>query len=172
MQINIAVSPSKNARWQPTPIFMTRVGITLAIVVGALVRLFPVLSVTTPLNDGGLFYLMAHEIAQAQFRLPIFTSYNDAQIPFTYPPLGLYLAAALAQLRIWSLFDIVRVLPAVISIFTIPAFYFLCRGLLRSPLQIAVAVWVFALVPTTWCTVSALRDSDCFRSSYTTGHRH
>ncbi|HZW02660.1 MAG TPA: hypothetical protein VFF68_01935, partial [Anaerolineaceae bacterium] len=62
-----------------------------AVAFGVLVRLLPVLSSPFPLNDGGLFYRMAADIAQAGFRLPEFTSYNHAGIPFAYPPLGLYL---------------------------------------------------------------------------------
>ncbi len=122
----------------------------LALVLGTLLRLGPALGATMPLNDGGLFFLMAQELMQAHFRLPAFTSYNGAHIPFTYPPFGLYLAAVLARYGTWSLLDIVRVVPALFSVATIPAFFLLCRVLLRSRTECGIAVVAFAVLPTSW----------------------
>ena len=60
---------------------------------GALVRLAAVLGADFPAGDGGLFATMIEDIRAASFGLPAFTSYNGGDIPFAYPPLGLYLGA-------------------------------------------------------------------------------
>lgn len=49
--------------------------IAFAVGVGLFVRAFYVLSQDFPLNDGGLFYVMVQELKQAQYRLPVFSSY-------------------------------------------------------------------------------------------------
>jgi hypothetical protein len=74
----------------------TTVGvILLATLVGTLIRSFFVLNSDFPLNDGGMFYTMIKDLQSAHFHLPAFTSYNQANIPFAYPPLPFYLAGAM-----------------------------------------------------------------------------
>lgn len=63
-----------------------------AVTLGLILRLLPALSADFPLNDGGLFYLMTRELQGAHYALPVYTSYNSAQIPFAYPPLAFYIA--------------------------------------------------------------------------------
>ena len=55
----------------------------------------PILASDFPINDGGIFFVMAGELSDAHLALPAETTYNNAHIPFAYPPLGLYVAAAL-----------------------------------------------------------------------------
>ena len=62
-------------------------------VLGALIRLIPVLGADFPLNDGGLFAEMILAIRANGFALPAETHYNAIDLPFAYPPLGLYVAA-------------------------------------------------------------------------------
>ncbi|HLI28429.1 MAG TPA: hypothetical protein VKZ60_15265, partial [Chloroflexota bacterium] len=66
-------------------------------------RVGAVLGADFPLNDGGLFYAMTEDLRGAGFTLPWYTSYNAERIPYAYPPLGFYLAGALAALGPWSL---------------------------------------------------------------------
>lgn len=120
---------------------------TMAVLLGVLVRARPVLLADFPLNDGGLFYLMAEELQHARFRLPAFTAYNTAGIPFAYPPFGLYAAAALADATPWTLMQIVRVLPLAITCATLVAFLLLAREMLRERIAVVAALTAFALVP-------------------------
>lgn len=123
--------------------------VALATGLGATVRLLPVALHTFPLNDGGLFYAMARDIAATGYRVPFFTSYNGGHIPFAYPPLGPYVLALLQALPVpalaWQ-----RVLPALMSILSIPAFGLLARRLLPSVKSVSVALIAFALVPSTY----------------------
>jgi hypothetical protein len=134
----------------PLPVGRLRVPIILfvpAALLALAVRL-PFLAVTDfPLNDGGLFYVMAAEIAAAGYRLPAFTSYNFAQIPFAYPPLALYLAAVLSDVFRLPLDSILRVLPLVANLGSIVALYLLARSLLGSWTTAAIAAGAFALLP-------------------------
>jgi hypothetical protein len=124
--------------------------VVAAVVVAALLRLPPVLNADFPLNDGGLFYRMVEELRDAHYRLPATTSYNLAEIPFGYPPLGFYLAALVSSATGQPLVDVVRVLPAVVSTLTVPVFFLLARALLGSVAEGAVATFSFALLPRTF----------------------
>ena len=69
-----------------------------ALLFGAVIRFWPVFTNGFPLNDGGMFYTMIRDLRANHFILPQFTSYNFADIPFTYPPFGFYFAASLSAL--------------------------------------------------------------------------
>ena len=124
-----------------------RAGIVSAIGLGILVRASHVLSQGFPLNDGGMFYVMARELQRAGYRLPAFTGYNAAEIPFAYPPLGLYVAGAIDDLTPLSLLTVFRLLPLVVTCATLVAFFLLARAMLVSRLAVVVAVVAFALAP-------------------------
>lgn len=133
---------------RPSSIRMPFLIVVIAgIAVGILMRVRYVWTVDFPLNDGALFYLMTQELMEAHFRLPVFTSYNSAAIPFAYPPLGLYVAGLLATFTPFNLIDIVRFLPLLISVLTIPACALVARSLLVLPHRVAAAVFTFALLP-------------------------
>lgn len=119
-----------------------------AMLLGAFVRLAPAVASGFPVNDGGLFYVFVREIQAADYRLPAYSNYNQAAIPFVYPPLSFYLTGWLSSLTDTSLLDLVRFLPPVISVLTIPAVYLLARRLTRSELSAAAAAVSFALLPT------------------------
>jgi hypothetical protein len=119
-----------------------------ATLLGAFVRLAPALASDFPVNDGGLFYVFVQEIQTAHYHLPLYSSYNQAAIPFLYPPLSFYLAGLLSSLTGTSLLDLIRYLPPLVSILTIPAFYLLARKLMKLELAAAAAVVSFALLPT------------------------
>src|SRR3990172_8870389 len=82
-----------------------------ALILGAAARILPPLIAGFPLNDGGMFYVMIKDLSGNDFRLPLFTTYNLAEIPFAYPPFGLYVGAILARLNL-SVVEILRWLPA------------------------------------------------------------
>ena len=140
----------------------------LALLLGAFVRLAPVLSVDFPLNDGGLFYAMVQDIRAGGYRLPVYASYNDVQIPFAYQPLAFYLAAGITDLTGWDLLDLFRVLPAVVSVLTIPVFYWLAGVMLRSRLQagddVCVNIWLAANVHRLYAFIS--NNDPCISRDY------
>jgi len=90
-----------------------RQALIAAVLLGAAVRTYHVLSHGFPLNDGGLFFSMVRDLQAAHYRLPAFTSYNDAGIPYAYSPLGFYLAALVNDWTPLSLVDVFRWLPLV-----------------------------------------------------------
>ncbi|MDP1780012.1 MAG: hypothetical protein Q8K73_07045, partial [Anaerolineales bacterium] len=69
-----------------------------ALLLGAIIRFYPAVSNGFPLNDGGMFYTMIRDLKANHYILPQLTTYNFADIPFAYPPLGFYIAALLSTL--------------------------------------------------------------------------
>jgi hypothetical protein len=130
----------------------TKQGVVLAglfaTLLGAFVRLAPAIAAGFPISDGGLFYTFVTEIQAAGFRLPVFSDYNHAGIPFLYPPLSFYLTGLLSSLTGASVLGLVRFLPPLISVATVPAFYLLARKLIHSELPAAAAAISYALLPT------------------------
>ena len=127
---------------------LRRLALPLSIMaLGAALRLSYVLQSDFPLNDGGLFYLMTRELQQAHYRLPAYTAYNGAGLPFAYPPLGFYLAGLAAGLSGWPLLTVMRFLPFLFTALALPAFYGLSRALLGSRQQALLALAAFALLP-------------------------
>ncbi len=121
--------------------------IVAAVLLGGVVRVVHVLLQPFPLNDGGLFYVMVQDLQRARYRLPAFTSYNAADIPFAYPPLGLYVSGLLSDGLSLDLLTIFHFLPLIVSCLTIPAFFLLARSLLDTESAVIAAVAAFALIP-------------------------
>ncbi len=68
--------------------------LTVALAVGALIRLtFVLIGDGFPLNDGGMFLVMVEDLKPG-FGLPQYTSYNGGDIPYAYSPLMFYLTPA------------------------------------------------------------------------------
>ncbi|HEX7567933.1 MAG TPA: glycosyltransferase family 39 protein, partial [Anaerolineaceae bacterium] len=119
----------------------------LALLFGTFVRVLPVQQAGFPLNDGGLFYTMTSDLQAANYALPEVTSYNHLNIPYAYPPLPFYLVAFLLSITGLSLLEIIRWLPVVFSVLTIPAFFLLAQALLEDSFKAALATLIFALLP-------------------------
>ncbi|HEY2979947.1 MAG TPA: hypothetical protein VGJ22_02095 [Anaerolineales bacterium] len=116
----------------------------VSMLLGIMVRIFPGLMVGFPINDGGMFMVMVRDLRANGLALPAFTEYNDASIPFAYPPFGFYVAALLGGAGIPAL-DVLRWLPMVVNFLSIPALYFLAATLLEDRAGAAVASAFFAL---------------------------
>src|SRR5258706_7011628 len=119
----------------------------LTILLGFYVRLSNVLQASYPINDGGLFYTMAVDLQANHYILPAITSYNAAGIPFAYPPLAFYLAGLLSDIFGWSLLDMFRILPAIISMAVLPGLYWLPKDPVKSEAQASTAFLFFSLSP-------------------------
>lgn len=112
---------------------------------GAAIRAAPVVGTSFPLNDGGLFGQMVLDLVNNGLALPHVTAYNASDIPFAYPPLGLYAAAIVS---IWvPLVDVLRFVPLFVSILTIPVAWTIYRKLLPNEAMAVIATAAFALMP-------------------------
>ncbi len=114
---------------------------------GVFIRISPALSASFPLNDGGLFYKMILDIQENHFVLPMFTSYNNANIPFVYPPFSFYMYAIASNFSDVSVLTLMQFGPAIVSGLSIPAFFLLTREMLDTKPQVFFSVSIFALVP-------------------------
>lgn len=131
---------------RPTPLFL----LTLAFLFGAYARLTLATQNDFPILDGGLFYTMTNDLLANHWRLPLTTSYNRLDIPFAYPPLPFYLLGGIHRLTGIDLLTLLRWLPALLSLLTIPAFYLMARTMLGSESLGALATLIFAMLPRSW----------------------
>lgn len=118
-----------------------------ALLLGALLRFMPAAMTGFPINDGGMFYQMVRDLQANHFLLPDVTAYNALDIPYAYPPFGLYLASLLSDVGRIPLLTIFLWLPPFVSLLAIPAFYRLARLLLADNLRAVLATLLFALTP-------------------------
>jgi len=117
-----------------------------SVLFGAWVRFLPTIETGSPINDGGMFFVMISDLRANHFLLPSITSYNHLNIPFAYPPLTFYVAGLISSLGISTL-EVLRWLPPLISTLSIFAFYWMASLMLGSPPKAALATMVYALMP-------------------------
>jgi len=117
---------------------------------GLYVRLFPHFKTNFPLVDGGMFYTMIKDLQASHFVLPVFTTYNQAEIPFAYPPLAFYIAGLINAITGVSLINIIKWLPAFTSILIVPFFYYFVKQVLNSEPKAALATLIFTLTPNSY----------------------
>lgn len=128
------------------------VGAVLAAIVlaGWTLRALPGVFGDFPVNDGGMFMTMADEIRANALGLPAFSEYNHASIPFAYPPLALYIAAAASAVG-FATTDVLRFLPLLFTIATMPVMYLISRRLLGRELGVmATAFFAFTTGSYQW----------------------
>jgi hypothetical protein len=121
--------------------------IALALIMGIVVRYHFISGSEYPINDGGLFYKMTGDLIRNNFTLPAFSTYNQDQIPFAYPPLAFYLAGYSSSILNLDLLDVLRHLPCLISIVTILAFYLFAKEIVSSRFMAATSLYLFAMIP-------------------------
>jgi hypothetical protein len=119
----------------------------IVLILGLWMRLNPVLTAGFPMNDGGMFFTMIDDLRRNHYNLPVYTTYNNQNIPFAYPPLAFYMAGFLADALHISLFQVLLWLPALFNIATLPAFYLLASTVMKSPLKAALATLIYMLSP-------------------------
>lgn len=115
-----------------------------AFLFGIIIRFYPALTNGFPLNDGGMFYTMVQDLKANGYALPQFTTYNDSDIPFAYPPLGFYIASFFGLLLNSDL-TVFLYLPALINTLSILAFYFFAKEILDSRIKSSLATIIYAL---------------------------
>jgi len=141
VRLGTEFSSCSSARPSCTPLLL------LALVFASAVRVPLVLNTDFPLNDGGLFYVMIRDLESAGCWLPYTTSYNSADIPYAYPPFAFYAAGLIHHATGWQLLDILRLLPSVISILTVPVVAGLALALTDSRRLASVAAVLFSVMP-------------------------
>jgi hypothetical protein len=119
-----------------------------ALLFGAVIRFWPVITNGFPLNDGGMFYTMIRDLKANHYILPQFATYNFADIPFAYPPLGFYFAASLSTLLPVSDLQTLLWLPALEHPLH-PHFLQTCRADSTRAFP-SLAVVIYALTPSTF----------------------
>lgn len=100
-----------------------------------------------PLHDGGFFYVMIQDLLSNTWILPDFSTYNHANIPFIYPPLGLYLVGITEVWTGASRLELFRVIPLLVTTLTIPAFFYLAREIVKDEWASLAATAVYSLLP-------------------------
>lgn len=121
--------------------------VVLATILGGWVWSFATILSGFPLNDGGLFQVMIRSIVENNLRLPDLIHYNGLDLPFAYPPLSFYIGALISHIFHVDPVDILRWLPVFIITLSIPAFYYLAKLLLNSPIKASIAAFIFAFTP-------------------------
>jgi hypothetical protein len=97
---------------------------------GGILRFIPGGIADFPINDGGMLLAMVRDLRSNEFLLPFVISYNYSDIPFAYPPFGMYVAALLSSQLSIPETELLRWLPPLVSIAIIPVFYWLTRHIL------------------------------------------
>lgn len=100
-----------------------------------------------PLHDGGFFYVLVRDLINNNFKLPLFSTYNNANIPFVYPPFGIYIVGIIESITGADLLTLFKVIPLIFATLTIPAFYFLSLLILKDKWSSLSATIVFSLLP-------------------------
>ena len=118
-----------------------------ALLFGGIIRYVAPMSAQGPVNDGGLFMQMTQDLQANHYVLPEYTTYNNADIPFAYPPFGFYLAGAIQSMTGISLFTLFTYLPVLFCTLAILAFYFLVLELTLDPLKGSLAAFFYAVAP-------------------------
>ena len=123
-----------------------------ALLFGTLFRFFPSWLASFPINDGGMFFVMMKDLQASRFIPPAFTTYNNLNIPFAYPPLALYIGAGISSLFNISLIKILQWLPPLINSLCVLFFYFLSHEVLEDKFKSTIAALIFAFTPhlNTW----------------------
>lgn len=123
------------------------IGFGLALLLGGYARLAPVLAADFPLNDGGLFYALTQDLGHNHYSIPLWTAYNGGHIPFAYPPLGFFVAGLLSDVTGIALIDEFRLIPALLSLLTIPLAFLIGREIFSSVRYATLAMLVYASIP-------------------------
>src|SRR5688572_7499126 len=76
--------PSKATTFESSVSRAERFGLAVALALGVLVRLIPVLGAAGAVGDGGLIHSMVDDVRAASLAIPFETSYNSLDIPFVY----------------------------------------------------------------------------------------
>jgi hypothetical protein len=105
-----------------------------------------------PLGYAGMFALMAEQIEQANFALPMtIPHYGPGGIAFVYPPFAMYVFALAIKLGIPS-WTYLRLVPAVFMLLALIPLYYLALELTGSKAAALVSMVLLATAPAAFYT--------------------
>jgi hypothetical protein len=115
------------------------------ILVGCVIRISFVLQAKFPLNDGGFFFSMIRDLQANDGALPVYSTYNQSQIPYVYPPLAFYLVDFLVKQFSISELSLLIYLPVFFSCVTLLAYLPLAREFLKDDREFFLALFLYAI---------------------------
>jgi hypothetical protein len=122
----------------------------LILLIGTVIRLFhiPFVGVGSPYSLGGLFLEFARQIIAQGYHLPVtIPLYTEGGIPFAYPPLPFYIEAVLLDFFSLPQVLVVNLLPPLVTVMTLPAFYFLTSQAVSDYRTRLFCLALFAVLP-------------------------
>ena len=119
----------------------------VAFLSGCVLRFMPGVLANFPVHDGGMLLAMIRDLRSNEFLIPFATSYNSFDIPFAYPPFGIYVAAFIASQFSIPELELLRWLPPLVSAATILAFYWLALQVFDSKRKASIATVLYAVMP-------------------------
>lgn len=123
-----------------------------SLLISAPVMFFQAIRYSFPLGYAGMFTLVAEEISQANWRLPLtIPHYGPGGIPLVYPPLAMYLFALAIKLG-FSTWLYLKFMPAFLSLLAVIPLYYFTRELLESELAGIFAVFLIITEPAVYYT--------------------
>ena len=100
-----------------------------------------------PVAFAGMYTLMAEQIADGGFSLPMqIPYYGPGGVPFAYPPLALYVMAAFLKFDV-SMITYTRYVPPVFSLLALAPLYLLAKELTRSHFAAGLTVMYAVFSP-------------------------
>ncbi|HEX2142178.1 MAG TPA: hypothetical protein VHK28_07920 [Candidatus Limnocylindria bacterium] len=130
----------------PARLTLADAALAVFLLAGVGARVLPGLFTSFPMGDGGLFAVMAADIQAAGWQLPMFASYNGGEIPFTYPPVGLYVLAVLSAILGQTPVQVMDWWPPLLAVASMGAAWLLLSELTDRRTG-AWATAVFAITP-------------------------
>ena len=120
-----------------------------ALAVGCLVSATYLLTHPYPSYGAGMFLQIASEISANGYRLPERIHLYTGGLPLAYPPLMMYLAAAVRDLTGVGPIAYSRFLPAIVTVAYLIPYYFIGFELLESRRRAGLATALLAVTPET-----------------------
>lgn len=117
--------------------------LSFAVMVALAIRVWLLATTDFPINDGGLFARFVDATAERFPALPVWAPYNGNTLPFAYPPLGFWLAAAARHLGASTL-SLLHVAPILMNAAYVLLFAVLLLRMGFSRLFAAIALLSFA----------------------------
>ncbi len=124
------MNKSKNFTFQNSVINI--IIMIFAVAFGIVYRFVLNTNLSFPLNDGGMFHRMTEEVLISNFRLPEFTTYNNLNIPFAYPPIGFYINAFILSFLKVDLLQLEVFEPLIFSLASLVVFYFVAKEIVEK----------------------------------------
>ncbi|MFB6172650.1 MAG: hypothetical protein ABEJ23_08965 [Haloarculaceae archaeon] len=125
-----------------------RTWLAVALVVAVLVYFVYLATHRYPAYGAGLYMQIAEQLRVHGYGLPArIPGYTARGVPFAYPPLAFYAAAAAVDLTGASAFTYSRLVPGLVIVASVVPYYFLARELLGTAPRAGFATVVFATAP-------------------------